>query len=554
MFMLSDAACKLATQPIRKRNLARLRIAVDGDVAISPSYPDIKIDLRSFDWKDRGYSRNWWWSMQQLPSVAWSAGDLDVLDSEFRKKIMLLNESLIGSWSRECRGKPSTVPLAWHDHASALRAIHLFRWTSSLFAAKCIETDIESNKKLILEHAHWLADSANYSMGNNHGFEQSWILLEIACDWQGVDELRQYEELACRRLRWEVEEAFTSDGVHIENSPEYQYFMLKRLRQLHKFLEARHMELIGLDCARLIKKSEHFLQSLVIPDGRFPLIGDTQNKPKYRDDLIRYHKQNKGEGDRKVDYSSSGYFIWRSSEREDSPGIHFIMKCAHDSQYHRHDDDLMVHLVVDGDVVFGDSGLYMHDGKCAVREYMRSPYAHSTVFPDGVTRSNRNPNRLRKRPNLIYKEKSFSVMGTTFLFDGLVLSRRCKMIGRRDRIMKISDIANNKHGEDRKMITSFILPWKVQVEVDDEEQIIRIPFTSERDIELERISGALDRVRIFRGWNGSAKNSAVTSELVGQLADATRLQIEWTARSNSKSKIELLVRFASTHDNLNSAR
>lgn len=143
--------------------------------------------------------------------------------------------------------------------------------------------------------------------------------------------------------------------------------MLARLKQLRTLAELGDLE-ITLISEKYIEKAEAFLRAITLPSGNLPMLGDTQD-----DDKGLSYEQ-KEEIDI-LDYSNSGYLIVRGSVLKKD--FHLIFKSSHLSNYHRHDDDLSVHLYYDGKVVLGDGGLGSHNEKDPRRIALRSKAAHN---------------------------------------------------------------------------------------------------------------------------------------------------------------------------------
>ena len=540
---LSSAAIRQASRPIPDVRLQLLRKAIMGEVGISDARPDITVDLREFEWVDKGQGRTWWWALQQLPNLAWSVGDLSALEPNLASEVCELNRSVVCSWMNQSKPDSISAPLTWHDHATALRAIHLFRWTNTLLVLGMDPHSLPMLEQLIVEHTSWLVDPANYSRGNNHGFEQAWVLLEIAADWPGHAVVTGHMALAMSRLQQEIIDSFTAEGVHKENSPGYQYFMIKRIRELKAFLENRGLSIPHTDMDGLIRSADQFLAAMALPDGSLPLIGDTQHKPrqkKYTKSLIESHVEllNK----EWFDYTRSGYFIWRKRAANDLPEIHMVMKNMHESQYHRHDDDLMVHLVLDNAVVFGDAGLYAHDRTCPVRAHVRSAYAHSTLHPASSDTPCRNPESLRRKPNMIFIESTGVLLGKTYLYPSLVLSRRCKFIGKSGKLIKITDIVKNHASSPVRMVSGFLVPCGFQVSVQDAAANKEVVLEGEGlVVGLRIMEGSTCSFEMVKGWSSDGTKRAIISDVAGNSKTASKVNMVWEAAPQQQSKLEYVI-------------
>lgn len=256
----------------------------------------------------------------------------------------------------------------WHDHATGLRSLRLAKLfaigSSCRFISKQEADDLV---EVINSHNVTLSKESFYSKGTNHGFDQSVsayavCLLMEAKGW-GFSSLR---EVFCDRILSELDFAFTDEGVHVENSPSYQVYMLSKEKVLND------LELIGDQCikdvsGKIFEKARLFLSALTKSDGTLPPIGDTQFGEKGAcKSTLKYGAYN---------YSKSGYYVYKSLE-----GVYLIIKNSHLSSYHRHDDNGSFFLEINGVTVFGDGGLGFYKEKDARRKFLRSTYAHNVIF------------------------------------------------------------------------------------------------------------------------------------------------------------------------------
>ena len=142
-------------------------------------------------------------------------------------------------------------------------------------------------------------------------------------------------------------------------------------------------------CEKLRSKTKTFFSAITLPDNSLPLIGDTGTKNK---GFLR----NTASDFEVFDYSKSGYVIAKGLSDSGEP-FHFVFKNAHQSVYHRHDDDLSFHLYFNGTVVFADGGGYSSIERDPIRQFLRSTYAHNTVFPLHK-KMVRLPEELKRKP------------------------------------------------------------------------------------------------------------------------------------------------------------
>lgn len=536
-------------RPLKSENLRRLRKLLDGKLEFE-HYEDFSISPIHFDWSPSGpIERNWWWQIQQLPTLAWAIGDWSEDMHQFRH-VRKLNARFIEGWALKNHLGNGTSPLAWHDHAGAIRAYNLFRWVNCMHAhGSPFGPDVQRCVELVLYHVKWLLKPTNYTKHTNHGFEQSWMLLAIIVGWRSAFD-ENAERVALGRVRNEVQFAFTAQGVHKENSPGYHVFMLKRLKELDAFLVAYDMDLDGIDLNGLVHRGERFLDAIALPSNDLPLIGDTQRKANQHRyvDALRSKGQTTVVQESIADYSASGYIIWRRSATEGVAGSHFVMKSAHLSDYHRHDDDLSIHLCFNGTTVLGDCGLFSHNMTHLARRYARSPYAHNTVFPMGCEQGIRKLARLRKPPTLEWDSERRVARGTTFQFKRLRLSRRVKLGSRTDRLLNIVDHAVNGEEIDRLLITNFVLPARRSDLLICREGS-KLKVRSQRyEVTFDHGDSRIRDIRIVYGMADSVPNTAIISETMGSTMDATRIEYLWSVDGASQQRVKISLSLGAIYD------
>ena len=336
------------------------------------------IDFLHFDWISGPQDRTWWWKIHQLQPLMWY-----VKNNEYRNNESLFSFtlSILLSWIKLASHEDKS-PLAWHDHATAFRFINIIYWLVDAATHKKLNKIDDESLNIIFdsiyEHFVYLIDETNYSRHTNHGYDQSLNLYIGSLLLKKNKEINAISKIAKLRLWDEINFAFTKQAVHKETSPGYHSYMIRRVRYLDK-LNTLGVVDISKKTKKLLYNAQKFLNAITLPDGTLPLIGDT---PKTE---LPGHPSipNNSPSYKIFDYTSSGWFVV-VGRTTDGKIFHLIAKAGHLSNYHRHDDDLSVHLYFDGIVVLGDAGLYLYQEKDPCRLFCRSNLAHSTVFPEAI--------------------------------------------------------------------------------------------------------------------------------------------------------------------------
>lgn len=371
----------------------QLQDAMDGNLHLK-NFPSLGkgIFLDKFNWQSSGEDRNWWWQLQALPFLNWYIGAYELLSIEDRISSKKFICGAVRSWLSNA-GDHS--PLLWHDHASAFRLRNITNWLSFCFFKndydfiidECLDVDIISS---INRHIDFLLDNKNYSKHTNHGFDQMFCLYNLCLLWPELHNIELVFNTSQERLIDELEFAFTQEGVHKENSPGYQRYMLGKLKDVTSLKTLKDNELSQYAEVRL-QKANDYLDAIILPNGKLPMIGDTDGNTFIKNVAL-------SSGINIYDYSSSGYVIVSGID-DNNIKYHLIIKNAHSSVYHRHDDDLSIHFYYNEEIVLGDGGLGFYQEKDEKRVFLRSSASHSTIIiPDIIPV--RDNTKLIKSPKM----------------------------------------------------------------------------------------------------------------------------------------------------------
>lgn len=389
------------------------------------------IDLRSFGWQLEGKDRNWWWQLQALPFLNWYVSSYQLQTEEEQQSFLQFCIAAFECWCVNAEHNPES-PLNWHDHATAFRLRNLVNWFAHCTHKGRLSELSNDNRllgftALLNKHLSWLADDRNYSTNTNHGFDQALVMYTIALSLPHVG-IEHFLQLGKSRLIAELKHAFTDEGVHKENSPGYQKFMLGRVKTLVNLDSLGDVEVSSL-AKDYVERAEAFLKALALPNGELPLIGDTQ-----AGDTVSIDENSRG-GLYVHDYSESGYIILKGLTNKNKK-FYFLLKNSHLSNYHRHDDDLMIYLWFDGEVILGDGGLYSHNEKCELRKFFRSHFAHNVPFIRA--KAVRDKEKLPAYPNILFDNAKHLIKASSQMF-GVSITREIDFSSIQNGILKIKD-------------------------------------------------------------------------------------------------------------------
>jgi hypothetical protein len=401
--MDSPALGRLVERVIRNADFARRgrRMVDDGLLELGPFAAVPAGDFS--DWQaDPLRNRSWQWRLNWLSFIAYlvahhaATGDASAIRLAFRAA---------RSWLQHF-GPPEAghgFEFAWHDHGTAMRAEQLallIRYADTRGLWKL--DDHADTATLLVDacvgHASRLADDGFYSRHTNHGLIQCRVLLLIASSLRGVTApLAEWRDKALERIAGELRHAFTSEGVHVENSPAYHALVLKLFLGMMNDYPAASLGPVRQWMAEVGPKALDFLTRVLRPDGLLPIIGDTEalpvadtfkpafdGQPAYEEFVYARRAGRKGRAPEALHrvWPESGYAVFRSSwAGGDAYGraLHLVFKAGATSPYHRQQDDGSIVVCRDGEDWLIDSGMFNYDKTSPIRLYMRSRQAHNTT-------------------------------------------------------------------------------------------------------------------------------------------------------------------------------
>ncbi|UTD55537.1 heparinase II/III family protein [Halomonas sp. MS1] len=490
-----------------KADYQKLKKLFDDQRFEAKSFEDSDLNILTFDWQSLERDRNWWWQLQALPFLNWYANSFSLQSEEERTGYLSLCLDAIHNWINQAKQNKDS-PLVWHDHASAYRVRNLTNWlvfchSNGLPLGE--EPCAELLGSLIIEHLDWIQEDKHYSKHTNHGFDQAMIALTISLMF-ARDDFELYRQCNRARLKDEVTFAFTNEGVHKENSPGYQKMMLGRLKQLRTLSPLGEQEISQMG-ELYIEKAEAFLRAITLPNGYLPMIGDTRGG----DEGLPYEQKEQVDV---LNYSASGYVIIRGKDGK-GKSFFILMKNTHESNYHRHDDDLMLYVFYDGETVFGDAGLLSHNEKDSRRVFVRSHFAHSLPYIN--KRGIRNRERLANRPHLSIDQ--YGVVNMSSSMFGEKISRSVRLFYHE--LLKINVTDTRVGGDSDDLFVNFIVPQANSVTSGSNRVC-----ASFDDFCCKIECTSMLNSKVLKGWDETSnESSSISSPNYGAIVDAYRITI-----------------------------
>ena len=296
---------------------------------------------------------------------------------------------LLRDWEAAFPPGEDSSSMAYHDETTAQRLIHVASILSSLRQADP-------------DHALWLLGfldrtaeilfSDEFHAGdNNHGMFQDIALLTYAgvAEWRDPQTRRLYFEKANERLLTYFRRSFTSEGVHVENAPNYHILVARYLKQ-HRDLLARLRPVEAAPLSKLLEGANEYATHAVLPSGSYPLISDTQptHLPSVARDIFKdpgflyaatAGKDGTPPAKRVLTLPESGYAIYRSSWGE-SEATYVMFQAAYNSGYHKHSDDNSLWITSGGRDLLAEAGPNGYEYTDPLTQYAYSQFAHNTII------------------------------------------------------------------------------------------------------------------------------------------------------------------------------
>jgi len=266
-------------------------------------------------------------------------------------------------------GGASTADHAWYDMAVGVRAAFFaYLWEASCHEGVLVPDAHGALRASLETHAAWLSKPGNYRPHSNHGLYEDAGLFVLGSRCRELPDSEAWRELAEQRfLETLARHVDAEEGVHLEQSPAYQFYIRELLERLHTTTGIG-----GSRLARLIERMERAAEWMVLPDGSILPFGDTD-----RMDIPAFARRI-GSPEGMAIMRNGGFAVVRHGA-----SYLAVTSCFH-VHAHKHADELSWVLFERGELVVGEAGRYgYHSEADPLRVYARSSHAHNTLTLDG---------------------------------------------------------------------------------------------------------------------------------------------------------------------------
>ena len=334
------------------------------------------------------------WACKDMPKL-WRY-NLHYFDYLHDSERSLENKSLlITDWIKH---NPPGTEDAWEPYTVSLRIVN---WIKFFLLQNVIDSEPGGDQwprfewmESLYQQASWLEQNIEYHILANHYLKNGVALLFAGIYFEGVDADRWLKK-GLQILRDELKEQFLADGGHFERSPMYHLICLVDYLDVLNLAQKSHAVISGAladECRNKVTAALDFLSGICLPDGGIPLFNDSafgiaptpHQIFDYAERVIGYKASTPSNSVVVSVFPATGYYACRKK------GDMIITDCGPigpDYQPgHAHCDTLSYELVLDGQRVVVDSGVFDYEPS-QERAYARSTRAHNTVMVDGAEQS-----------------------------------------------------------------------------------------------------------------------------------------------------------------------
>lgn len=218
--------------------------------------------------------------------------------------------------------------------------------------------------RFLNQHINFLLDDNNYKK-NNHGImmDNSLMTSVSLLPKELFDLKKQILSKVIIRSREAIDRDYSSQCLHLENSPDYHRLATKWLFSIESKLNDNNYSL-GDSYVSILKRAEKLDEIIVMPNNRYPILGDSSDG---------FYKGLKSYEDF-VDIQAGRAILHNKSYNSQ---LTFV--AGYGRKGHKHFDDLSF-IFYDGvEVVFSDSGKYNYEKDNHFRNHVISPLGHNSL-------------------------------------------------------------------------------------------------------------------------------------------------------------------------------
>lgn len=413
----------------------------------------------------------------------------------------------------------------WYDMAVGLRAMKLAYLLQRAFDGDMQLDDSAKSKLIHLAwlHAQNLMDKRFLSKGN-HGLFQLHGLLALCSVVPSIETCAGAQEFVKVEMESLLLRQFSSEGIHLENSPEYHFFVYNTVK---RFMDTGWYEQFG-SIRGLMEQIAQNRVWMVHPDKTIVTVGDSEPKPV----SIDWPKSSDKCRDSKAscyllrNFQDSGYTIIRSdwAVPVQKASMLFVMGMFFQTG-HKLPDDLSFEWFDQGERILTNAGKYSYSTG-PFRDYVNSTAAHNTVEINGGTR------KLTEAMRYGSAIKDAKAVGEWFLVRGAVpreegIDHERLVLFRPERWLAIVDVMQGDASHQYTQWFHFAQQWRLENAKDD----VRLVSSSGRTVLVRHLSGSQlvasrgQRQPKPQGWVTESYGNMIDRQALGYTAGGRSVRL-----------------------------
>jgi hypothetical protein len=329
---------------------------------------------------------------------------------QYRDKLVSILESFAAYDAARPVGPPYDRTRFDHRHTAALRAMVLVNTLVKLQRSGDISEELSGAlKAAIARLGAFLAGPLNFDPEYNHGFTEAAALALVSANFPDLPNAPAWRNTALDRLSSLMVNSVDGDGVELENSPFYHFYVLSLTYQINRWAR-RYGIPLSADFEATMKRMVSYATFVLQPDGKIPLAGSSEElgienlDPAVYSDLAKEFPEfafvstmganGTAPTQRAVVFPESGQAFLRSGfgtgPSDVAQETHIAFNVGRWRTSHSHLDVLGLTSFAAGARQLCDSGLYTYDPG-PDHAYFFGTRAHNTVVVDGADQSTSGP-------------------------------------------------------------------------------------------------------------------------------------------------------------------
>src|SRR5262249_37335141 len=219
---------------------------------------------------DDAYFRFQYYGLQPTSNLLWAWERTH--DGRYRNRLV----AILRSYVAYDRTRPYDRLTFDNPHAAAFRAMVLVNAYVKLQKDGALPPDLDAGIRRSLQKLGGFLAYRHHAFESwvNHGFNGAAALLLIADNLPDLPRAAAWRTLGLQRLRLMLTLDLDRDGVDVENSPFYHYYVLGIVAQITAWARA-HEPSLAAPYAAAEQRMLRYAAAVTLPDGRLPMLGAT---------------------------------------------------------------------------------------------------------------------------------------------------------------------------------------------------------------------------------------------------------------------------------------